>query len=179
MPEPTFYESLGVPKDASPDQIRRAYREIVFRDHPDKAQADPEALLRYKRAVEAYKTLSDPEKRAAYNRGFKPIAEIKDFRRYEVGRKRAELYLPVAPAAPQRGPDVGMKITVSADLLRLGGTVSVPHKDGAIALPVPADSFERRVCVLPKLGAPGANGADNGDLYVFLVTKDETKGIGE
>lgn len=61
-----YYEVLGVGKDATQDQIKKAYRKLARKYHPDvSASADAEA--RFKEAGEAYEVLKDPEKRAAYD----------------------------------------------------------------------------------------------------------------
>jgi molecular chaperone DnaJ len=63
-----YYEILGVPRDAGEDLLKKAYRGIAMRDHPDRNPDDPAAEERFKEASEAYAILSDPEKRRAYDR---------------------------------------------------------------------------------------------------------------
>jgi molecular chaperone DnaJ len=63
-----YYEVLGVAKDASADDIRKAYRQSALKNHPDRNPGDTEAEARFKEATEAYQVLSDEEKRARYDR---------------------------------------------------------------------------------------------------------------
>jgi curved DNA-binding protein len=62
-----YYETLGVPRDASSDDIRSAYRKLARQYHPD-VNKDPEAEDRFKEISEAYEVLRDPEKRERYDR---------------------------------------------------------------------------------------------------------------
>ncbi|MBD3368359.1 MAG: molecular chaperone DnaJ [Candidatus Eisenbacteria bacterium] len=64
---PDYYEVLGVDRDADADAIKKAYRELAFKYHPDKNPGDEEAEERFKQATEAYEVLSDSEKRAQYD----------------------------------------------------------------------------------------------------------------
>lgn len=63
-----YYERLGVPRDADADQIKKAFRRLARELHPDVNSHDPEAESKFKEAAEAYEVLSDPERRATYDR---------------------------------------------------------------------------------------------------------------
>ena len=62
-----FYEILGVPKTASDEEIKKSYRKLAMKFHPDRNQGDATAEVKFKEAKEAYEMLSDAEKRAAYD----------------------------------------------------------------------------------------------------------------
>ena len=64
-----FYEVLGVPKNASDEDIKKAYRKLAMKYHPDRNQGDAakEAEAKFKEVKEAYEMLSDAQKRAAYD----------------------------------------------------------------------------------------------------------------
>ncbi len=64
-----FYDVLGVPKNASDEEIKKAYRKLAMKYHPDRNQGDAakEAEVKFKEAKEAYEMLSDADKRAAYD----------------------------------------------------------------------------------------------------------------
>lgn len=62
-----YYKTLDVPRDASADVIKRAYRKLANKFHPDKNKDDPKAAEKFSKANEAYDVLSDPEKRKKYD----------------------------------------------------------------------------------------------------------------
>jgi DnaJ-class molecular chaperone len=69
MAEQSLYDVLGVKRDASADEIRKAYRKLAKQYHPDLNPGKPAAEAKFKAISAAYDLLSDPEKRARYDRG--------------------------------------------------------------------------------------------------------------
>ncbi len=67
MSKRDYYEILGVSKSASDDEIKKAYRKLASKYHPDKNPDDKSAEEKFKEAAEAYEVLSNPEKRQRYN----------------------------------------------------------------------------------------------------------------
>jgi molecular chaperone DnaJ len=67
MAKRDYYEVLGVGKDASAEDIKKAYRKMAVKYHPDKNPGDKTAEEKFKELSEAYEALSDPQKRAAYD----------------------------------------------------------------------------------------------------------------
>lgn len=87
MAKQDYYEALGVNKSASADEIKRAYRRMAIKYHPDKNPGDKEAEAKFKQCAEAYEVLSDPEKRRRYDQfGHEGLrgAGVHDFSRMNV-----------------------------------------------------------------------------------------------
>ena len=68
MPKTDYYEALGVARDATPEEIKKAYRLLALKWHPDKNGGDPKAEEKFKEVAEAFEVLSDPRKRGVYDR---------------------------------------------------------------------------------------------------------------
>jgi len=86
MAKRDYYDILGVSKSATKDEIKKAYRKVAIKFHPDKNPGNPEAEEKFKEAAEAYEVLGDDQKRARYDRyghegvrgtgGFKSSADM-------------------------------------------------------------------------------------------------------
>jgi molecular chaperone DnaJ len=70
---PDYYKVLGVGKNASEEEIKKAYRKLARQYHPDRNQGDKRAEERFKEVSQAHDVLSDPDKRKAYDRGSGPL----------------------------------------------------------------------------------------------------------
>ena len=68
MAKRDYYEILGVKNDASADEIKKSYRRLAMKHHPDRNSEDAGAEDKFKEAKEAYEILKDADKRAAYDR---------------------------------------------------------------------------------------------------------------
>lgn len=136
------YEILGVPKSASDDDIKKAYRKLVREVHPDANPGDPAAEERFKEVQGAYDLLSEPDKRAQYDRfgaagpgGFGPgggaryenvdVGDLSDLLGQfggffgRGGRQRARV-------APERGADLEARVRLSFDDAMRGVQARVP-----------------------------------------------------
>jgi molecular chaperone DnaJ len=75
MAKRDYYEVLGISKGASEDEIKKAYRKIAIKYHPDRNPGDKEAEEKFKEAAEAYDVLHDPQKRQTYDQfGFEGLS---------------------------------------------------------------------------------------------------------
>ncbi len=90
MPETDYYKILGVNKDASNEDIKKAYRKLAMKYHPDHTKGDKNAEEKFKKVSEAYAVLSDKEKRKQYDtfgaNGFQQRFSQEDiFRGFDLG----------------------------------------------------------------------------------------------
>ena len=67
MAQRDYYEVLGIQRDASESDVKKSYRRLAMKYHPDRNPDNAEAEAKFKEAKEAYEILSDPQKRSAYD----------------------------------------------------------------------------------------------------------------
>jgi molecular chaperone DnaJ len=113
-----YYRVLGVSKDATQDEIRKAFRKLARETHPDANPGDAEAEARFRDVAEAYEVLSDPQKRAKYDRGetfggqdlFSQFGGIEDILQQFFGGGFGGFG--GNRGGPQRGQDVALRINL-------------------------------------------------------------------
>ena len=207
-----YYETLGVDRNASDDEIKKAFRKLARRYHPDVAKDKDIAEEKFKAINEAYEVLSDPEKRQKYDTlgpdweqaqagggfggwpggagggvhfegtGFSDFFESLFGQRSQGGGFGGfGGFDPFGGAAPQqprtrRGADIEADILISLEESMTGSQRSIkfdrPGADGSppapksIKIKIPKGIAEGHRIRVAKLGQPGMNGGDPGDLYL-------------
>ena len=115
-PRLDLYQLLGVPPDASRDEIAQAWRRQARDEHPDARPGDADAPARFRALAEAWQVLGDPARRAAYDRALarerQPAVRVAG-PPLRAGPVRVERPRPASPAARQ---DEDTRLTVLADL---------------------------------------------------------------
>jgi len=104
----TFYDILELPVNATVEDIKKAYKRLAIKHHPDKNDGDSNAEERFKLIGEAYKTLSSLKKRMEYNRkmGLQPLNESTVNYTYHQGGLYRSIFRPMASRAPHQAPQV-------------------------------------------------------------------------
>ncbi|HLF99975.1 MAG TPA: J domain-containing protein [Acidimicrobiia bacterium] len=145
-----FYELLGISRDASPEQIKKAFRALARQYHPDVAMDDPDAESRFKEIARAYEVLSDPEKRARYDAygeeglGGNPFAGVglSDlFDAFFGGAGFGGGFGARGPSGPARGPDAEVRIDLDLRDAMFGLSKTIE-----VRLPVECETCEASGC---------------------------------
>jgi curved DNA-binding protein len=202
-----YYKILGVEKTAGKEELKKQYRKLARKYHPDVNTTDKNAGLKFGEISEAYDVLSDDEKRRKYD------AFGSDWEQYQKGEKSEDFdwgkY--ARPGSPpgggqagnstqswedlfgedsgsseffrtifgrafrgaevaRRGQDLSAELAISLEEAYSGGTRIITLGDRNIRLRLKPGIWDRQTIQIAGKGAPGANGGENGDLYItFLI----------
>lgn len=184
-----LYEILGVPKTASHDAIRKAYRKLARRHHPDVNPGDGKAEEAFKRAAAAYEVLSDEKRRAAYDefgeaslaggfdagkaRAYQQWHETQQRRASNFGQGAAEFDfsdLFGRARGPARGADLHATMQMELRQAIEGAEVSLDLAGhGTVRVRIPPGADTGSSIRIAGKGAPGARGGPPGDLIIETV----------
>ena len=189
-----YYEVLGVPRTATAEEIKRAYRQLARKHHPDLQPAGERARAaeRFKEINEANEVLSDPEKRAKYDAlgenwkggmdftpppggGWRP-ADVSDFE--DAGGFSDFFSSLFGGTAGQSGrgnvrvvmpgSDVEAELPVTLEELLRGGKRRITLQNRSLDVEIPRGARDGTVLRLGGQGGPGIGGGPPGDVYLHL-----------
>lgn len=191
MSKRDYYEVLGVGKDASDDEIKKAFRKLAIKYHPDKNPGDKEAEAKFKEANEAYSVLSDKTKRQRYDQfghagvggagggaGGNPFGGGFDFNgqsfNFDFGAGGFGGLDDILGAmfgggfrGVRRGRDYRTTTTIDFEEAIFGCTKTVSVDGEQIKLKIPAGIYDGQSIRLNGKGGPAPQeGGQRGDLYV-------------
>ena len=194
MSKRDFYEVLGVPRSASQDEIRKAYKKLARKFHPDVKPADPDAEKKFSEITEAYDILSDEEKRKNFDQfghgfhgggggGGNPFQgfgggsgggaafDLDDLLGGMFGGGGRGGGRRAQPRA-QKGADAKADITIPFTMAVEGGDYSRNVQQGSkserLSIKIPAGIDDGQTIRLAGQGGPGVGGGAPGDLLVTI-----------
>jgi len=193
-----YYKILGVPKTATEEEIKKAYRKLARKMHPDLNPQDKDAHKKFQQINEANEVLSDPEKRKKYDKYGEDWKNAEHFEKAEkagAGRRHqgrsAENFSDFGGGAGEysdffeqmfgsgqrsakfRGQDYQAELRLSLRDAAKTHTQTLTVNGKNIRITIPAGVEDGQVIRLKDHGAPGAKGGPNGDLYItFKIEPD-------
>ena len=185
-----YYAILGVERGAGADEIKKAYRKLAQKHHPDVSK-EKGAEERFKDIAEAYQTLKDPEKRAAYDQlgsGFQPGQDFRpppDWAQQFGGGQGgfsfedldlSDLFESLAgrgrgarPGGPIPGQDYEATVRLSIEDAFRGTELDLNLGSKTIKARIPKGATDGQRLRLRGQGGKGVNGGRDGDLYLNIV----------
>ena len=189
-----YYATLGLPRDANADDIKKAYRKLAHKYHPDVSK-DPAGEEKFKELAEAYQTLKDAEKRAAYDQlgtGFKPGQEMhpppgweQQFREragngggafsfddvdladlFEGLRGRAHAGGRARGSVQFPGPDYEATVHLTLEQASRGTQLELSIDGHKVTARIPKGASDGVRLRLRGQGGKGVNGGPDGDLFL-------------
>lgn len=199
-----YYEVLGVDKNATPEQIKNAYRKKARKLHPDLNPDDKEANKKFQQLNEANEVLSDPEKKKKYDKYGKDWEHGEEYEKYRQSQQQQRQYSGgktqfegedfssffesmFGGQGRRSGGNVrfkgqdynaGLNLTLKDAYTSHKQTFTVNGKN--IRITLPAGVEDGQVIKLSGQGGQGRNGGPNGDLYITIsvANSDDFKRVG-
>jgi curved DNA-binding protein len=191
----SLYDTLGVAKTATSDEIRKAYRKLARKHHPDVNPGNAGAEAAFKKVSAAYDVLSDDKKRKAYDEfgdaslqsGFDPD-KAREYARWQNTRQQrstqfrdeqgpvdfdfSEFFGGRASRGPMRGQDLQASIEIDLRQAIQGTelTADLPGH-GTVRVRIPRGADTGSTLRVPGKGAPGRNGGPPGDLVIETIVR--------
>lgn len=192
MAKRDYYEILGVPKTASDDEIKKAYRKLAVKYHPDKNPGDKSAEEKFKEISEANEVLSDKQKRARYdqfghagvggNAGGNPFGNNNfNFNgqsfNFDFGGGGLDDILGSifgfggGARRPRRGADYQTAVTITFEEAIFGTTKTIEVNNTSLKIKIPAGIDDGMSIRLAGKGGDAPSGGERGDIYVRIRVK--------
>jgi curved DNA-binding protein len=192
-----YYSMLGVNKDAKAEDIKKAYRKLAVKFHPDKNPDNKDAETRFKDINEAYEVLSDKDKRKKYDKygeNWNKVDETRAGRQYQGSGNGGQYYYEGdgsdafgqggdysnifesffrgrrerARTASYRGQDVEGEVSITLEEAYHGTSKVFEINNQKTRIKLKPGTYDGLVIRLPGKGQPGVNGGEHGDLYLYI-----------
>ena len=188
-----YYEILGVDRSVSESDLKKAFKRLAIKYHPDKNPGNKEAEEKFKEAAEAYEVLSDQAKRQTYDQfghqgvnsnfgqsGFQNV-DINDifnniFGDEIFGDIFGDIFGRAGTRRPPRGRNIQMAYEMTLEEAVFGKDVEIrlPNSNKKVSVNIPAGVDTGNKIRLSGEGEPSQYGGENGDLFIVVqVSKHE------
>ena len=196
-----YYKTLGIEKNATEDDIKKAYRKLARKFHPDLNPNDKEANKKFQQINEANEVLSDPEKRKKYDAYGEHWQHAEQYEQAKQSRSQSQNWQDYTYSGAQhegdfsdffeslfgnarghgrstqtkfRGNDynASLHLTLRDAYTTHKQTLNLDGKQ--VRITIPAGVANGQVIKLKGYGSPGINGGPNGDLFITFIIADDT-----